>query len=92
MPVYFFHVKHFESVDEDLEGVSFETLDEARSNAAETLRGLSQKTSGRLNRLTSPGSRSPTRQDLSLRWSRSRTPFFPGDSGKINLHSRIAHR
>ncbi|WP_156386513.1 hypothetical protein [Rhizobium sp. Leaf391] len=40
MPVYFFHLKHSESIDEDLEGISFDTLDDARSNASDTLRDL----------------------------------------------------
>ncbi len=38
MPLYFFHVKHFEGVDEDLEGISFETVEDAKASAADTLR------------------------------------------------------
>lgn len=30
MPLYFFHVKHFERVDEDLEGISFETVEDTK--------------------------------------------------------------
>ncbi len=38
MPLYFFHVKHFEGVDEDLEGISFETVEDTKASAADTLR------------------------------------------------------
>jgi len=38
MPLYFFHVKHSEGCDEDLEGLSFDTLEDAESSAADTLR------------------------------------------------------
>jgi CheY-specific phosphatase CheX len=38
MPVYFFHVKHRDAVDDDLEGMSFDDLDQAKSSAAITLR------------------------------------------------------
>jgi hypothetical protein len=40
MPVYFFHVKRSDAVDEDLEGVSFDDLDHAKSSAADTLREM----------------------------------------------------
>ncbi|KQV31992.1 hypothetical protein [Rhizobium sp. Root1204] len=40
MPIYFLHIRHSDSVDEDLEGASFDTLDEATSNAAGALREL----------------------------------------------------
>jgi len=38
MPLYFLHVKHSEGLDEDLEGMSFDTIDDARATAADTLR------------------------------------------------------
>jgi hypothetical protein len=38
MPVYFFHIKRSNAVDEDLEGVSFDNIDHAKSRAADTLR------------------------------------------------------
>lgn len=38
MPVYFFHVNYRDAVDDDLEGMSFDDLDQAKSSAADTLR------------------------------------------------------
>lgn len=40
MPVYFFHVKHDEGLDEDLEGRSFDDAEEARASAADMLRDV----------------------------------------------------
>jgi CheY-specific phosphatase CheX len=38
MPVYFFHIKRHDAVDDDLEGMSFDDLDQAKSSAVDTLR------------------------------------------------------
>ncbi len=39
MPINFLHVKHSEGLDEDLNGISFDTIDDAaRASAADTLR------------------------------------------------------
>ncbi len=38
MPVYFFHVKHDDGLDEDLEGMSFDGPEDAMASAADMLR------------------------------------------------------
>lgn len=38
MPVYFFHLKHDEGLDEDLEGISFDSTENAMASAADMLR------------------------------------------------------
>jgi hypothetical protein len=40
MPVCFFHVKHDEGLDEDLEGMSFGNIEEAMASAGDMLRDV----------------------------------------------------
>ncbi|MDW5318510.1 DUF6894 family protein [Rhizobium sp. PL01] len=40
MPIYFFHVRNEEGTDEDLEGITFESVEAAKVSAAETLQEI----------------------------------------------------
>lgn len=40
MPIYFFHVRHDNGLHEDLDGKSFDSLQDAKADAAKTLQDV----------------------------------------------------